>query len=75
MKGDVVKSLSVTQMVDRSARNMAFRLIETAVGFKYICQTMVARDVLIGGEESGGLAVRGHILNATVSSWGSCCAK
>jgi len=36
-------------------------MVETPVGFKYICQTMTERDVLIGGEESGGLAVKGHI--------------
>ena len=61
MKGDVVKSFSVTQMVDRQCEKYGLPLIETAVGFKYICQTMVERDVLIGGEESGGLAVKGHI--------------
>ena len=34
---------------------------ETPIGFKYICRLMTERDVLIGGEESGGLAVKGHI--------------
>jgi phosphomannomutase len=61
MKGDVVKSFSVTQMVDQQCKKYGLPMIETPVGFKYICQTMVERDVLIGGEESGGLAVKGHI--------------
>jgi phosphomannomutase len=61
MKGDVVKSFSVTQMVDQQCKKYGLPMIETAVGFKYICQTMIERDVLIGGEESGGLAVKGHI--------------
>ena len=34
---------------------------ETAIGFKHICRMMTERDVLIGGEESGGLGVKGHI--------------
>ncbi|MFY9135405.1 MAG: phosphoglucomutase/phosphomannomutase family protein, partial [Bacillota bacterium] len=36
-------------------------VIETPVGFKYICQVMRERDVIIGGEESGGLSIGGHV--------------
>ena len=61
MRGDVVKSFSVTEMVDQQCRKYGLPMIETPVGFKYISQTMIERDVLIGGEESGGLAVKGHI--------------
>jgi phosphomannomutase len=61
MIGDVVKSFSVTQMVDKQCGKYGLRMHETPIGFKYICRLMTERDVLIGGEESGGLAVKGHI--------------
>ena len=61
MTGTVVKSLSVTAMVDMQAAKYGLPLIETPVGFKYICREMTERDVLIGGEESGGLGVKGHL--------------
>ena len=61
MRGEVVKSLSVTQMVDKQCQHYGLTLHETPVGFKYICRLMTERDILIGGEESGGLGVKGHI--------------
>jgi phosphomannomutase len=61
MTGEVVKSFSVTQMVDQQCKKYGLTMHETAVGFKYICRMMTERDVLIGGEESGGLGVKGHI--------------
>jgi phosphomannomutase len=61
LMGAVVKSFSVTQMVDAQCEKYGLTLIETPVGFKYICREMTERDVLIGGEESGGLGVKGHI--------------
>jgi len=61
MTGEVVKSLSVTQMVDAQCAKYGLKLVETPVGFKYICSYMTSHDVLIGGEESGGLAVKGHL--------------
>ncbi len=59
--GEVVKSFSVSQMVDKQCAKYGLTLHETPIGFKYICRLMTQRDVLIGGEESGGLAVKGHI--------------
>ncbi|MBM4165677.1 MAG: phosphoglucomutase/phosphomannomutase family protein [Ignavibacteria bacterium] len=59
--GEVVKSLSVTNMVDKQCEKYKLKLNTTAVGFKHICKMMTERDVLIGGEESGGLAVKGHL--------------
>lgn len=59
--GEVVKSFSVTQMVDSQCGKYGLTMHETPIGFKYICRLMTERDVLIGGEESGGLAVKGHI--------------
>ncbi|MEW6509673.1 MAG: phosphoglucomutase/phosphomannomutase family protein [Bacteroidota bacterium] len=61
MTGDVVKSFSVTGMVDKQCAKYGLTLRETPVGFKYICREMTERDVLIGGEESGGLGVKGHL--------------
>jgi phosphomannomutase len=61
MTGEVVKSLSVTQMVDKQCAKYGLTLIETPIGFKHICREMTERDVLIGGEESGGLGVKGHL--------------
>jgi len=61
MTGEVVKSLSVTRMVDAQCAKYGLKLVETPVGFKHICRYMTEHDVLIGGEESGGLAVKGHL--------------
>lgn len=59
--GEVVKSFSVTQMVDKQCKKYGLAMHETPIGFKHICRLMTERDVLIGGEESGGLGVKGHI--------------
>ena len=61
MTGEVVKSFSVTQMVDQQCAKYGLTMHETAIGFKHICRLMTERDVLIGGEESGGLGVKGHL--------------
>jgi alpha-D-glucose phosphate-specific phosphoglucomutase len=59
--GMVVKSVSTTRMVDRLAARYGLPLVETPVGFNHIADYMLNDDVLIGGEESGGLSIRGHI--------------
>jgi phosphomannomutase len=61
MSGEVVKSLSVTRMIDKQCQRYGLPLHETPVGFKYICREMTQHDVLIGGEESGGLGIKGHL--------------
>jgi phosphomannomutase len=61
LTGEVVKSFSVTQMINNQCAKYGLTMHETAVGFKHICRLMTERDVLIGGEESGGLGVKGHI--------------
>ena len=61
MKGEVVKTISVTQMVDKQCAKYGLTMHETPVGFKHVCRLMTERDILIGGEESGGLGVKGHI--------------
>jgi len=60
-RGAVVKTVSTTQMVDRLAARYGLPLYETPVGFNYIADYMLTDDVLIGGEESGGMSIKGHI--------------
>jgi phosphomannomutase len=61
LRGEVVKTLSVTQMVDRQCAKYGLLMHETPIGFKYVCRYMTERDILIGGEESGGLGVKTHL--------------
>lgn len=61
LTGAVVKTVSTTRMVDLLAEKYGLELFETPIGFKHICELMLERDILIGGEESGGLGVKGHI--------------
>jgi phosphomannomutase len=61
LRGEVVKTLSVTQMVDKQCAAYGLTMHETAIGFKYVCRLMTERDILIGGEESGGLGVKTHL--------------
>jgi len=60
-RGAVVKTVSTTRMVDRLAERYGLPLYETPVGFHHIAEIMLSRDVLIGGEESGGITIKGHI--------------
>ncbi len=61
MRGMVVKSFSVTELVDKICERYTIPLTITPIGFKHICREMVEGDVLIGGEESGGIGVKNHI--------------
>jgi phosphomannomutase len=60
-RGDVVKTVSTTMMIDNIARQYGLTVHETPVGFNHIGDLMMHRDVLIGGEESGGISIKGHI--------------
>jgi len=60
-RGTVVKSISTTRMVNRLAEQYDLPVKETPVGFNHIADHMLNNDVLIGGEESGGLSIKGHI--------------
>lgn len=55
-KGEVVKTFSTTRLIERITSALGIPMHETAIGFKYIADIMLARDVLLGGEESGGIA-------------------
>ncbi|MHB1296797.1 MAG: NTP transferase domain-containing protein [Anaerolineae bacterium] len=61
-KGSVVRNLATTHMLDRLARVFGERCIEVPVGFKHITSAMVEHGAILGGESSGGLTIRGHIL-------------
>lgn len=60
-RGKVVKAFSSTQMIDRLCRRFDLPLTIVPVGFKYVTELMLTEDVLIGGEESGGIGMRGHL--------------
>ena len=57
MRGGVVRTFSVTKLVEKLAKKYSLPLYETPVGFKHICDLMLTKDILIGGEESGGIGV------------------
>ena len=61
MNGKVVIAFSVTDRVKKLCAHYGLPVDVTAIGFKYISEIMVNEDVLVGGEESGGIAVKGHI--------------
>jgi phosphomannomutase len=53
--GEIVKTFSTTRLIESVARSLGATLHETPIGFKYVADLMLARDVLVGGEESGGI--------------------
>ncbi|MFI5251749.1 MAG: phosphoglucomutase/phosphomannomutase family protein [Bacteroidota bacterium] len=61
MRGPIVKTLSTTSMLDLLGKLYNVPVHETGVGFKYVAPKMMEVDALIGGEESGGYAFRGHV--------------
>ncbi|HHY38139.1 MAG TPA: phosphoglucomutase/phosphomannomutase family protein [Clostridia bacterium] len=60
-RGAVAKTFSTTMMVNKIAASCGLEVIETPIGFRHICNLMVGGDVLIGGEESGGIGIKNHI--------------
>ena len=59
--GEVVKSFNTTRMIDRICRKYDRKLNEVGIGFKYVCELMLEREILIGGEESGGIGITRHL--------------
>jgi phosphomannomutase len=59
--GSVVRSVATSHLIDRIAHSYKIKLHETPVGFKHIAKIMRQEEVIIGGEESGGLSIKGHI--------------
>jgi phosphomannomutase len=70
LTGDVAKTFSTTKMIDKIAAKFGRKVWETPIGFKYICDRMLEGDVLIGGEESGGIGTKLHLpeRDATVNA-------
>ena len=61
LRGRMVKALTTTSMLDKMCAAYGIELVETGVGFKYICAEMLKGNVLLGAEESGGIGFPGHI--------------
>jgi phosphomannomutase len=55
LPGDIAKTFSVTKLIDKLAAKLERKLHEVPIGFKYICELMLEQNILIGGEESGGI--------------------
>jgi phosphomannomutase len=70
LPGDIAKTFSVTKLIDKLAAKFARKLHEVPVGFKYICELMLEQNILIGGEESGGIGTSLYLpeRDATVSA-------
>jgi phosphoglucomutase len=60
-KDAVARTVSTTHLVDREAKRLGMEVIETPVGFKFIGQLINDDKISIGGEESAGLSIRGHL--------------
>ena len=60
-RGPIVKTLSTTSMLDKLCAAYDVPVVETGVGFKFVAPAMLEHDAIIGGEESGGYAFRGHV--------------
>ena len=61
IKGDVVQTICGTVLIEKICKKYNLKMYETPVGFKYICDIMQKKDVLIGGEETGGVAFKDYI--------------
>ena len=61
LRGPIVKTLSTTSMLDKLGKLYDVPVYHTGVGFKYVAPKVLETNALIGGEESGGYAFRGHV--------------
>ncbi len=61
LRGAVVRTVSTSRMLDRLANRYGVPIYETPVGFNHISDYMINDEILIGGEESGGISFKGHI--------------
>jgi phosphomannomutase len=70
LPGDIAKTFSVTKLIDKLAKKFNRKLHEVPIGFKYICELMLEQNILIGGEESGGIGTSLYLpeRDATVSA-------
>jgi phosphomannomutase len=70
LPGDIAKTFSVTKLIDKLAAKFGRKLHESPIGFKYICELMLEQNILVGGEESGGIGTSLYLpeRDATVSA-------
>jgi phosphomannomutase len=70
VSGDLAKTFSTTKLLDKIAERFGRRVYEVPVGFKYICEIMLESNILLGGEESGGIGTKLYLpeRDATVSA-------
>ena len=70
LPGEIAKTFSVTKLIDKLAAKFGRKLHEVPIGFKYICELMLEQNILIGGEESGGIGTSLYLpeRDATVSA-------
>jgi phosphomannomutase len=59
--GAVTRAVNTTKMLDRIAAKHGRELIEHGIGFKYVCDLMLEREILMGGEEAGGIGFQRHL--------------
>lgn len=60
-RGDSVKNVATSNLLDKVTENLGYKCIEVPVGFKYVSSAIIDTNAVIGGESSGGLAINGHI--------------
>lgn len=60
-RGDSVKNVATSNLLDKVTENLGFNCIEVPVGFKYVSSAIINTNAIVGGESSGGLAINGHI--------------
>jgi phosphomannomutase len=72
LRGSIVKTVSTTQMLNRLGQRYGLPVHETPVGFNLIADRMMNETVLLGGEESGGISMLGHIPEP---NWWRCAAR
>jgi alpha-D-glucose phosphate-specific phosphoglucomutase len=70
LPGGIAKTFSVTKLIDKLAAKFGRKLHEVPIGFKYICELMLEQNIMIGGEESGGIGTSLYLpeRDATVSA-------
>ena len=61
LRGGIVKTVSATELINRLAQEYDQPLYETPIGFKHVCELMLSEDILMGGEESGGIGLTRHM--------------
>jgi phosphomannomutase len=60
LPGDIVKTFNLSNLIDKLCAKHRRKLSVTPIGFKYIADKMIKEDILLGGEESGGMGIKGY---------------